>query len=116
MTAEVPGLAAALRPIVFVDADFRLTTEQALRAGVVLSDAVEMLALRAGGRTARDETRDSEDLWRCLEIAAADGVTPEMFSGHQPLRRVRELLNQALGPRGHALPMLTEGLQADAAA
>lgn len=117
VTTEVPGLAEALRrPAVMVDAKFRLTDGSSLEASVALPDAVATLALKAGARTVRDETRDAEDLWRCLEIAAAEGVTPDMFAGHEPLQRVAHLLVRELGPGGGALPALTAGLQEDAAA
>lgn len=117
VTTEVPGLAEALRrPAVVVDAQFHLTDGSSLGASIALPDAVATLALKAGARTVRNETRDAEDLWRCLEIAAAAGVTPDVFSGHEPLERVARLLARELGPGGSALPILTAGLQDDAAA
>ena len=117
VTTEVPGLAEALRrPAVTVDAQFQLTDGSSLGASVALPDAVATLALKAGARTVRNETRDAEDLWRCLEIAAADGVTPDMFAEHEPLQRVAHLVIRELGPGGSALPALTAGLQQDPAA
>jgi len=117
VTTEVPGLAIALgRPAAVVGADLRLTAGQVLSAKVVLPDAVGTLALEAGARTVRHEARDAEDLWRCLGIAAPDGVTPETLSGNELLRRVAEILGRELVPQGYALRVLTEGLQADAAA
>lgn len=117
VTTEVPGLAEALRrPPVIVEAQFRLTDGMSLSASVALPDAVATLALKAGARTVRNETRDADDLWRCLEIAAADGVTPEMFAERESLQRVAHLLVRELGPTGRALPALTAGLQQDPAA
>ena len=117
VTTEVPGLAEALkRPGVTVDARMRLTDGTELRATIVLPDAVATLALKVRARTVRNESRDAEDLWRCLEIAAADGVTPEMFDATPSLQEVRSLLARELGPGGHSLPAITAGLRDQAAA
>ena len=70
---------------------------------------LERLPLRA-------EARDAEDLWRCLEVAAADGVDPAIFDSSEPLRRVRAMLWRELGPDGAALGVLTADLQNDPAA
>jgi hypothetical protein len=80
VTTEVPGLAEAFRrPGIALDIEMYLTDETRHRAVVVISDAIGALALKAGARTVRNETRDAEDLWRCLEIAAAEGVCPADF-------------------------------------
>jgi hypothetical protein len=116
-TTEVPGLAIALqRPPVIIDARFRLTNGDSLDATVALPDAVATVALKAGARTVRHDTRDAEDLWRCLEIAAAEGVTPDDFDGSAALRETAKILWRELGPGGYALPSITAGLQPAAAA
>lgn len=117
VTTEVPGLAEALRrPSVTIDAELRLTDGNVLHTRVVLPDAVGTLALKARARSVRNETRDAEDLWRCLEIAAADGVAPEIFDGDEPLDGLRETLWRELGPGGAALPTLATGLQKEPSA
>jgi hypothetical protein len=117
VTTEVPGLAEALRrPAVPIRAALRRTDGVHLDTVVVLPDAVGTLALKAMVRSVRDEQRDIEDLWRCLEIAAADGVTPSAFDGDQPLDAVRAVLWHELGPHGRALARLTAGLGDDASA
>lgn len=117
VTSEVPGLAEAFqRPGVNVEIDLRLTNGETLSTAVTLPDAVGMLALKTLVRTVRTEDRDVEDLWRCLEIATAEGVEPAAFDSSEPLRRVRTALWRELGPDGTALDELTAGLQADAAA
>ncbi len=117
VTTEVPGLAEALRrPAVTVDVEMVLTDQSALSTTVTLPDAVGMLALKAMVRTVRTEARDAEDLWRCLEVAAADRVEPATFDSSEPLRRVREILWRELGPDGAALDVLTADLQDDPAA
>jgi hypothetical protein len=75
-----------------------------------------MPALKTLVRTVRNEARDVEDLWRCIEIAAADGVEPNTLDADEPLRRVRSALWRELGPGGAALDVLIDGLQDDAAA
>jgi hypothetical protein len=75
-----------------------------------------MLALKTFVRTVRTEERDVGDMWRCLEIAAADGVEPATFDSSEPLARVRAALWRELGPDGAALGALTAGLHDDPAA
>lgn len=117
VTTEVPGLAEAMRrPGITIDAELRLTGGTHLHAVVVLPDALGTLALKTLVRSVRNESRDVEDLWRCLEIAAADGVTPPMFDGDQPLQDLRTALWRELGPNGSALHLLTAELHDDAAA
>ena len=117
VTTEVPGLAEALRcPAITAAVEMVLTDHSTLSTTVTLPDAVGMLALKAMVRTMRTDARDAEDLWRCLEVAAADGVEPATFDSSEPLRRVREILWRELGPDGAALGVLTADLQDDAAA
>jgi hypothetical protein len=117
ITTEVPGLAEALRrPGLGIEAELRMTDGTVLAADIVLPDAIGALALKAGARSVRHEARDAEDLWRCLEIAAADGVTPEMFDGDTALEELRSDLWRELGPNGHSLASLTGDLQDDPAA
>lgn len=117
VTTEVPGLAEALRrPGITIDAELRLTSGARLKTSVVLPDAVGTLTLKTLVRSVRNERRDVEDLWRCLEIAAADGVMPSAFDDDPSLGTVRSALWRELGPGGTALPRLTADLQDDAAA
>jgi len=115
-TTEVPGLAEALRrPGITLDIEMHLTDGTQHRAMVVIPDAIGMLALKAGARTVRNETRDAEDLWRCLEVAAAEGVIPADFADPE-LSGLRQLLGHELGGGGRSLPVLTAGLQEEGAA
>lgn len=116
VTTEVPGLAEALRrPGVKIEAELRLTDGALLTSTILLPDAIGTIAMKSLVHTVRADTRDVEDLWRCLEIAAADGVVPDDFED-PGLDRVRAELWQQLGPRGARLPALTESMQPDAAA
>ena len=115
VTTEVPGLAAALRrPPVAIRARFHLADGDSLEAAVQVPDAASMLALKVGARSVRSEERDATDLWRCLEVALADGVTPADFA--TPLMRsVPAALAGELGRGGPALVAITAGLTPEAA-
>jgi len=116
VTTEVPGLAEAFqRRAVNVNIDLHLTNGESLSTTVSLPDALGMLTLKTLVRTVRTETRDISDLWRCLEIAAADGVKPSDFDINESGLQVRTSLWRELGPNGSALDDLTVGLQVDAA-
>ena len=117
VTTEVPGLAEALRrPGIKVNAELRLTDGARLETAVVLPDAIGTLAMKALVRAVRTEWRDAEDLWRCLEVAAAEGVEPSDFDDSATLRDLRLVLWRELGPGGAAVGALAERLQDDAAA
>lgn len=117
VTTEVPGLAEALRrPAIKVDAELRLTDGTRLETTVVLPDAIGTLAMKALVRSVRTEWRDAEDLWRCLEIAAAEGVEPPDFDNGATPRDLRLVLWREFGPGGAAVVALTERLQDNAAA
>lgn len=98
-----------------LDATLRLSDGTVRASTITLPDAYATLVLKARARTVRSEHRDAEDLWRCLEIAAVDGVTPEFVPADDP-DRLRETLHRELGPGGPALDILTSALQRDAAA
>jgi hypothetical protein len=116
VTSEVPGLAEALRrPGIALDIDMHLTNGTVHRAVVVIPDTIGTLALKAGARTVRNETRDAEDLWRCLEVARAEGLGPADFAD-PALSELAHLLARELGNRGSSVPVLTANLHEDAAA
>jgi hypothetical protein len=116
VTTEVPGLNFALsRPPVVVTARFALSRGEVLAAGVQLPDALSTLVLKLGARRVRDEARDATDLWRCLEIAVADGVSPEDLPNIPVIGDVATALYRELGRDGRAVRAITEGLTAEAA-
>jgi hypothetical protein len=117
VTTEVPGLAEALRrPGLEVITDLHLSDGTQRTATVVLPDAIGTLAMKALVRTVRTERRDAEDLWRCLEITAADGIEPSAFDTTATLRRLRAALWREFGPDGPATTILTNDLQPEPAA
>lgn len=116
VTTEVPGLAVALRrPGVEVRAQLRLTNGDDHEVTVTLPDALATLELKARARGVRNEDRDAEDLWRCLEIAAADGVTPELLNSEGG-DGLSDILHRELGPDGASTALVTRGLQPEIAA
>lgn len=116
VTTEVPGLAVALRrPGIVVAAALRLTNRETRDTTITIPDALAMLILKARARTVRDEERDAQDLWRCLDIAAADGVTPLLIDAEAEAD-LRDILRRELGPGGASLAAITRGMQPDAAA
>jgi len=117
VTTEVPGLAVALRrPAVAIPARFRLTSGDIRDATVALPDPLSMLTLKALVRTVRHEDRDAQDLWRCLEVAAAEGVTPDIVDSEPEAVELRALLHRELGPNGSSLDAITGDLQTEPAA
>lgn len=116
VTSEILGLAEAfLRPPVTLDARLVLTSGEVLESSLVLPDAMATLALKCGARATRNEARDAEDLWRCLEIAAAEDVRPSDFED-RPWNDTRQRLMVEFIEPGRSMPQITEGLQPDAAA
>ena len=114
-TTEVPGLAEAfLAEPCAVDAEFILTSGEHLSARVLLPDSKSMIRLKTGARRVRNEDRDATDLWRCLEVANADGVTAADFTTSD-VAQIRDLLQRELGRGGDALGIITRDLSPGAA-
>jgi hypothetical protein len=109
VTTEVPGLAPAFqRPPVRVPVRFVLSDGRVIESEVLLPDAVGMLLLKAGARKVRNEERDSSDLWRCLEVAAADGVTTAGLPTDPVIGHLGVFLRQELGRGGRSIPAVTK--------
>lgn len=109
-TTEVLGLAEAFqRPPEIIDATFVLFDGTEVTSRVQLTDAVGMLAVKCGARRSRNDARDATDLWRCLEVAFADGVAPESFDA-PPWNDVKDQLVVEFIEPGRALPHVVAGL------
>lgn len=75
-TTEVPGLAGALlRPAIDVPITFRRRNGLQIQTAVRIPDEVAALVLKVMARTIRRESKDAVDVWRCLEICHAAGVS-----------------------------------------
>jgi hypothetical protein len=116
VTTEVPGLAEALRRTpVRLAVRFVLSDRRAIETEVLLPDAVGMLLLKAGARKVRNEERDSTDLWRCLEVATAEGVTPADLPTDPVIGDLGAFLRQELGRGGLSITAITKELTPAAA-
>jgi hypothetical protein len=117
VTTEVPGLADELRrPGVTVDIDIALTNGPSIAAKVAIPDPAATLGLKAWARVVRNEDRDADDLWRCLEIAHAAGVTAEVLRDDATLGQIVPILERELGTTGASIRVITGGLtEAEAA-
>ena len=60
------------------------------------------------------DNRDATDLWRCLEVANADGVIATDFTSSD-IAQNRDLLQRELGRGGNALGIITRDLSPGAA-
>ena len=117
VTTEVPGLAEALRrPGIEVTVDLTFTDGSVTTARVMIPDAAATLGLKTWARTVRREDRDAHDLWTCLEIALADGVTVETLQSDPTMGAIVPILQRELGTAGAALDVITRGLSTDEAA
>lgn len=109
-STEVPGLSEALRRSpVEVHAVMHLTDGAQVEATVQIPDLIAMLVLKARARSVRSETRDAEDLWRCIELVNADLGMPAAAEDPD-LIAVLPILRAELGPGGTSLPSITAGV------
>jgi hypothetical protein len=80
-TTEVPGLQLALaRPPAAITLGLRRLNGETLECELPFADEVSALVLKGLATTVRSKDTDIADIWRCLEIAFAAGVSPEDFS------------------------------------
>ncbi len=107
-TTEVPGLAFALRrPAVACTARF-MSSQRALRtARVSVPDEPSLLGLKTLVRTVRDEFRDCEDIWRCLEILYVSGRGDD-FKTDPAFNAARTVLAHQVAPNGAAMAKLLD--------
>ena len=107
-TTEVPGLAFALRrPAIACTARF-MSSQRALRtARVSVPDEPSLLGLKTLVRTVRDEFRDCEDIWRCLEILNVSGRGDD-FKTDPAFNAARTVLAHQMVPNGTAMAKLLD--------
>lgn len=81
VATEALGLASALqRPPVIIGLELTRLSGDSTEVTLSFPDEACALALKAFATRARFKTTDHTDVWRCLEIANAAGVTPEEFA------------------------------------
>jgi hypothetical protein len=117
-TTEVPGLQQALgRPPVAIVLELRRLNGEVLQCTLPFADEVSALVLKGLAARVRSKDTDIRDIWRCLEIAFAAGITPENFANGvraESAEVIRSLFNDR---RNAPMAALTSGqrLSAEAA-
>ncbi len=80
-TTEVLGLQFALaRPPATIALELRRLNGQTLRCELPFADELSALVLKSLATSVRSKDTDIADVWRCLEIALAAGLSPDDFS------------------------------------
>jgi len=73
-------LALALqRPAVDIPISFRRTDGYLVQTSVRIPDETAALALKVLTRSVRNEDKDAVDVWRCLEVCVAAGISNRDF-------------------------------------
>src|SRR6202008_1648668 len=80
-TTEVPGLQLALaRPPLTVTLGLLRLNVEMLECKLPFADEVTALLLKGLATRVRSKDTDIADIWRCLELAFAEGVGPSPFA------------------------------------
>jgi len=107
VTTEVPGLQIALaRPQVELTLDLQRLNGDLSSVRLLFPDEASALTLKAFATTVRIKPTDIADVWRCLEICFAAGVTADAFSRGttaQGAAIIRELFHRQADPGMQAL-------------
>ncbi len=85
VTTEVPGLATALnRAPVVMALELRRLNGEELDAELSFPNEVAALVLKSLATRVRSKATDIVDLWRCLEVGYAAGVSHKEFADGEP--------------------------------
>ena len=119
VATEALGLAAALqRPPLAIELELQRLNGEVLDVVLSFPDEASALVLKAFATRARHKPTDHTDVWRCLEIARAAGVTTEAFTDSDEMSEgadlVRSLFSDRLGP-GMSVMSEEQGLSETAA-
>jgi hypothetical protein len=80
-TTEVLGLQFALaRPPVTIALELRRLNGQTVRCELPFADELSAMVLKSLATRVRSKDTDIADIWRCLEIALAAGLSPDDFT------------------------------------
>jgi hypothetical protein len=103
-TTEVLGLQFALaRPPVAIALELRRLNGQTLRCELPFADELSALVLKSLATRVRSKDTDITDVWRCLEIALAAGLSPDDFTSGVRAESA-EVIRALFGSR-HGAPM-----------
>ncbi len=93
-TIEVPGLAEALnRPPTVITLKLTRRNGTVLTASVKIPDERSALILKTMAWDVRRAGKDAVDVWRCLEVAYAAGLTPHDMGSNDGARAITILEN-----------------------
>ena len=109
VATETLGLATALmRAPVAMNLHLWRLDGSKLEGNLLFPDEVAALALKALVTTVRSKDTDVVDLWRCLEICQAAGVTPGEFVTNDDLIRAATIIRRLFAERdGYGMRELT---------
>ena len=82
---------ALLRDPVTMELELHRLNGEVLNAGLCFPDEVSALVLKGLATEVRTKGTDVVDLWRCLEVGFAAGITPDDFEGEIPERSVNRI-------------------------
>lgn len=107
VTTEVPGLATALaRPPLMLELALRRLNGERLDVAIAFPDEAAALTMKGLATRVRTKDTDVVDVWRCLEVAFAAGVSASAFADAVAARSVaavRSLFASRDGPGMTAL-------------
>lgn len=100
VATEALGLAAALqRPPLIIELELQRLNGEVLDVTLSFPDEPSALVLKAFATRARHKPTDHADVWRCLEIAHAAGVTPYAFTDSNEMSDGADLVRALFADR-----------------
>lgn len=100
VATEALGLAAALqRPPLIIELELQRLNGEVLDVTLSFPDEPSALVLKAFATRARHKPTDHADVWRCLEIAHAAGVTPYVFTDSNEMSDGADLVRALFADR-----------------
>lgn len=100
VATEALGLATVLlRPPINMSMHLQRLDGSELQANLLFPDEIGALTLKALVTTNRNKDTDVVDLWRCLEICQAAGVTPDAFYAATDLVRAARITRNLFANR-----------------
>lgn len=107
VTTEVPGLAFALnRGPIEMPLELHRLNGETLDVVVPFPDEVGALVLKSLASTGRSRPTDVVDIWRCLEVAFAAGLTPSNFREGIPAEGAAVVRSLFASRDGHGMTAL----------
>lgn len=100
VATEALGLAAALqRPPVVIELELQRLNGELMEIALSFPDEASALVLKAFATRDRYKPTDHTDLWRCLEVAHAAGVTPDALTDSKEMSDAADLVRSLFSDR-----------------